>query len=703
MLLTMKKMRLCILIVLIFGCFISKALAQTDNKLACVTLVKKDSIMLRWVPASIPVWQIGVKYGYIIKRYTIAKGGVFIPDGLSKGEMLTTQPIRPATNDAFDIIALSEPRAAVVQEAIYGTDFQPPAEGTNFTGFMKAYKDLEVRFGFAMFMCDLSPAIARAAGLQFTDRNILPDERYAYSISPANVPDGMQVEPAVIVLDAGLITKLPPVTDVQAIFLDKMVKFQWPVMLHKGTYTAYILEKSADGVSFSPVSDLPLVNLSEDENLNYFAYTDSLSNNNEQTWYRVKGISPFGEEGPASDIIKGKGIPEFTAYAVIDTSEVIENKSIIIRWRVTESESAPVTGISILRSDKYDGVFENLSSKPMASDVRMFTDTRPLLSNYYKIMLLGKNSLTSYSFPYLVQTEDNDPPAPPQMLTGNVDSAGIVTIAWKENTEPDLMGYKVFRANAPDEEFIALGRDITLKNICRDTINLHTLTQKIYFQVVAIDKRYNSSDYSAILELSRPDTIRPAPAIITRIVVQNGKVTIQLEGSPASDINFYELYRIAEKDTSSIKLITWKGNLPAAYEDIPSGQGNYFYLIKTFDLAGNSSEYGRMVYLSSTSQKTVNLKATQGKSGKSIILTWDMPADFKPTKTIVYRSKETDPISIYTTLEGSDQLFEDKEIEINTIYNYRIKVFSTNSSAVITSRNITFTPLSNSVSEVKQN
>src|SRR5450759_2148701 len=618
----MKRTCLSILFVTIFWCFAGSALAQTDNKIACVALVKKDSIVLRWAPASIPVWQVGIKYGYIIKRYIIAKGGVYIPDGLSKGEILTPMPIRPAGNDAFDILVLSEPRSAVVQEAIYGTEFQPPTEGDNFTGFMKAYNDLEVRFGFALFMCDLSPVIARAAGLQFTDRNVLPDERYAYSISPANIPDGMQIEPAVVVLDAGLITKLQAIDDVRAIFLDKEVKFQWPIMLHKGTFTAYIIEKSTDGVNFAPVSDLPLVNLAEDENLSYFVYTDSLDSNNEQTWYRVKGISPFGEEGPASDIVKGKGIEEFSAYAVIDTSEVIENNSIIIRWRVTESESAPVTGISILRSDKYDGVFENLTPKSLAANVRMFTDTRPLLSNYYKIMLLGKNSLTSYSFPYLVQTEDNDPPSPPQMLTGKVDSTGMVTIAWKENTEPDLMGYKVFRANAPDEEFIALGRDITSENICRDTINLNTLTQKIYYQVVAIDKRYNSSDYSAILELSRPDTIRPGPAVITRIDVINGKVTIQQEGSPANDISFYELHRITENDSASIKLATWKSNIPDSFEDVPSNQGkNYYYSIKTFDLAGNSSEYGRLVYVPVTSQKTVNLKAEQGKNGKSIMVT----------------------------------------------------------------------------------
>jgi len=317
-------------------------------------------------------------------------------------------------------------------------------------------------------------------------------------------------------------------------------------------------------------------------------------------------------------------------------------------------------------------------------------------------MLQGKDNLTSYSFPYLVQTEDNDPPATPQMLTGKVDSSGIVTIAWKENTEPDILGYKVFRANSPDEEFISLGRDITSENICRDTINLNTLTQKIYYQVVAIDKRYNSSDYSAILELSRPDTIRPAPAVITRIDVAEGKVTIQQEGSPANDISIYELHRIAENDSASIKLATWKGNIPYSYEDVPSIQGNnYFYSIKTFDLAGNSSEYGQMVYVPATSQITVNLKAEQSSNGKSIMLSWDMPAGFQPAKTIIYRSRDTEPISIYYTLEGADQFIEDMDIEINTAYNYRIRVFGTSGNTIVSSRLITFTPLSKSISEVK--
>ena len=692
----MKPIRHNILLFLILLAIGNRAMAQLENKLVCTALVKKDSVVLRWVPASIPIWQVGIKYGYIIKRYTISKGGVFIPDGLSKGELLTPIPVRPLGREMFEKLTLQDPRAAVVEEAILGTEFQPPQGSDNFAGFMKAYNELEVRFGFALFICDLSAAISEAAGLRFTDRNIVSDERYAYSISLANIPDGMQVDPAVVVLDAGIVTQLPAVTEIQALFLDKAVKFQWPISLYKGTYTAFILEKSTDGNSFSSVSDLPLTNLSENENDKYFIYTDSLKNNNEQTWYRVKGISPFGEEGPVSEVVKGKGAPEFTAYAVIDTAEVIENKKIIVRWRVTESESAPVKAISIQRSDKYDGVYESLSDRALAPDSRMYSDARPKLSNYYKIVLTGKDNVTSSSFPYFVQTEDNDPPSPPQMLTGSIDSSGIVTIAWRANTEPDLLGYKVFRANRAEDEFITLNRELSSGNVCYDTINLNTLTQKICYQVVAIDKRYNNSDYSAILTLTRPDTISPAPAVISRIDFNNGKAILRFESSPSTDVEQYELFRTQEKDSIQEKLETWKANLPDSYEDVPEEPGiNYHYIIKTTDFSGNTSKFKRMVYFPGTLKKPNNLRAEQAGNGRTILLSWEVPGGFMPVKTILYRGRDTAPISIYSTLEGENQMFTDTDIEINTDYKYMIKIMGKNGTGIVSGQ-VTISSLSGS-------
>jgi uncharacterized protein len=697
----MKRIRFVCFLVLFLGYFESIANAQPDNKIASLALVKKDSVVLRWVPASIPVWQLGIKYGYVIRRFTIARGGVFIQDGLSKSEILTPDPIRPSQYEEFDILAHSQPLATVVQEAIYGNELLQPGEGRKFNSFLKAYNEMEVRFGFALFICDYSPEIAKAAGLQFTDRSILPDERYAYSISLANVPDEMQVDPEVIVVDAGRVTKLPAVNNVEAIFLDKSVRFQWPIVLHRNTFTAYILEKSIDGINYLSVSSLPLVNLSEDVDPNYFVYTDSLKTNNQETWYRVKGMSPFGEEGPPSDVVKGKGEPEFNVYAVIDTIEITGNKSSRIRWRVNESEQGQVKGISILRSDKPDGVFDNLTPKPITPDLRVFTDQNPRLSNYYKILLHGKDDLTSCSFPYFSQIEDNDPPAPPRMITGKVDSLGIVTLVWKDNNEPDILGYKVFRANAPGDDFISLDRELSAKNICSDTINLNTLAKKIYYQVVAIDKSYNTSDYSAILELSRPDTVCPAPALITRIKVLDGKVTIFLEGSPADDIRLYEMYRSTYSDSTSELLAVLKGPLPVAYIDMPSVKGRkYYYFIKTLDFAGNSSENGRYVYIPAASHSLVSLTARQEKNGKSITLSWDLPEDLKPLKTIIYRGKENAPICTYKTIEGNLQLFKDEDIEINTLYNYRIKIFS-KGNEVAYSEAITFKPLLNSFQETK--
>jgi hypothetical protein len=287
------------------------------------------------------------------------------------------------------------------------------------------------------------------------------------------------------------------------------------------------------------------------------------------------------------------------------------------------------------------------------------------------------------------------------MLTGKVDSSGIVTIAWKNNTEPDLLGYKVFRANTPDEDFISLGEGIISKNIFLDSINLNTLAQKIYYQVVAIDKRYNSSEYSSVLELSRPDTIRPAPALITRIDVIGGTVKIQFEGSPSGDIKSYELYRSSEHDTIPGFLIRYESNLPDHFDDELNDPGNYSYLLKTFDFAGNSSIYGRSVYVQETTQKSVNLRVEQSKNGRSIMLSWKIPEDFHPSKAIIYRGKDTEPVSIYITLEGAVQMFVDNNIEINTSYNYRIKIFSSKGNVVVSSGEITFTPLLNSISAAK--
>jgi hypothetical protein len=679
-----------------FGAFLSVVCSicngQNVEKISCLSFVKDNSIILRWVPESVPVWQAGNKYGYIVKRYTIARNGLFIPDGLNNGESLTNQPIMPFSNESFDSLALIDPHASIVQDAVYGTDFISGNLTSGFIDFHKAYQESEMRFGFALFMCDMSSAIAKAAGLQFTDDNITKGERYVYSISLANIPDGMQVEPGVVVADAGKLTILPPVSEVSTVFLDKAVKFRWPVTFHKGIFTAYVLEKSLDGRSYLPVSDLPLENLSEAENQDYFFYTDSLDRNDQQVWYRIKGLSPFGEIGPPSEIITGKGRHIFSAYASIDSAILFKNSRITLKWKVSESISLPVKTIDILRSESPDGPFVQINKKPLNAKVRTFIDVQPLHTNYYQVKLTGGEDLISYSFPYFVQAEDNDPPLQPQNLSGKVDSSGVVTIIWEKNKEPDLLGYKIFRANSSKEELVPLRKGIIIDNMCYDSINLNTLTSKICYQVVALDKNYNSSNYSAVLELTRPDTIAPSPAIIKMLTEGNYKVIIRMEESPSKDVDHYDIIRQLVNDTTVHKVTTFKEKFIEEWlEDPPLVGGEYSYSLITYDRSGNRSRNSRKVFIKSMQKDQFTLEAIQSADGKRITLKWELPTGFIPERTIIYRSMDDEVLRIYDTLFVNAQYYDDLKIEFNTEYNYRLSVSDRNGEQ-ISSQQIKFIP-----------
>jgi hypothetical protein len=644
-------------------------------------MVKQNSIILRWVPASPAVFQTGIKYGYVIKKYTISKDGVFIEEGLNKGELLTKVPVRPEANVHFDSLALTDRRASIVQEAVYGSD-NPLAPMADFKAFMKDYEDKEMRLGLALFMCDLSADIAKAAGLQFTDNDIRKGERYVYSISPANTPDGLTIEPAIIIADAGIQTILPSISDVKAIFLDRSVNFRWQVTLYKGIFSAYVIEKSLDGKSFQPVSDLPVVNFTEDENPDFFSCSDSLDNGT-VTYYRIRGISPFGETGPPSEVISGKAIPEFSVYCSIDTAIVTNEGQVTIKWRVSNNKASSLKGINIFRSPNANGPYERINGKLLQSSSLVFTDRKPDPNNYYKIELIGDGDRTSSSFPYFVQTEDNDPPLPPEFLSGTVDSSGKVTLLLKENKEADLLGYKIFRANSRMDEFIALEQGIINSIVCHDSIKLNTLAQKICYQAIAVDKNYNSSDYSAVLELARPDTIPPSPALITRIDVSGGKARISLERSPASDIAEYLLVRSSENDTIHENLNIWKMELSGVYEDISPRQGRFLlYTLISVDKAGNRSENSRKVFIPASSSDRIILKAEQSKDGGTISLSWVLPDGFIPAKTIIYRGTDKEPVSIYETIMKPETFFIDKAAGISKSFNYRIITYDKDNVAL---------------------
>ncbi len=116
-------------------------------------------------------------------------------------------------------------------------------------------------------------------------------------------------------------------------------------------------------------------------------------------------------------------------------------------------------------------------------------------------------------------------------------------LRWKANTEKDIKGYRIFRSNHPQHEFMNIHPAVVLDTLYIDTININTLTKNIYYRVMAIDLRENRSDLSEILQLKRPDKIPPVTPLIKDFVVEKGRIVLNWLGSSSEDVVLHRIYR----------------------------------------------------------------------------------------------------------------------------------------------------------------
>jgi hypothetical protein len=120
---------------------------------------------------------------------------------------------------------------------------------------------------------------------------------------------------------------------------------------------------------------------------------------------------------------------------------------------------------------------------------------------------------------------------------------GVVKLNWEEGTEADLIGYRVYYANAKDREFVQLTVSPIASDVFLDTISLNTLSNKIYYKIAAIDLRYNASDYSQILELSKPDTIPPTSPFVAFFEVNEKGINLDFRRSSSLDVVSHSVLR----------------------------------------------------------------------------------------------------------------------------------------------------------------
>lgn len=655
-----------------------KELGNEVPEVKVIATVTKKKVLLRWGVTTPIAWKHANKNGFIIERKTIVINGEIVksPNVIQ----LNDTPIKPKPMLEWKEFTEKNDNAAIAAQALYGEQFDVEMnEGNGLMSILNQAQAIEQRFSFALYAADQDFEVAKFSGLAYEDTTVKENEKYLYTIKVVNVTEKKPIKKGGVLIATSDYKPLPQPQEFAGVFKDKTVLLSWNFLLLKKYYNNYIIERSSDnGNTFNELTNTPITNLGDSKKSPSarMMYVDSLFQNDKSYSYRIKGISPFGEKGPYSNIVSGKGVTPLKHNPFLTKVDYLDNEDVLLSWEFPEEGMPTLQHFKLLRANKVKGNYTVVNPEINKNErsIRL-TNVKPI--NYYKIVAIGNDKGERTSFPKMVQPDDNTPPAIPTMLTGTIDTLGVVKLNWKLNIEEDFLGYRVFKANLEKDEFIQITFKPTPNNSIIDTVNIKTLNKNIYYKVQSFDKRYNPSDFSEVLKLDRPDIVPPTQPVFTSFKSEKDKVNLNWIASTSSDAKSTAVYRKEKGVQSTWELLVIKpiGDNSFVDENVLFGKV-YLYTILTIDESGLESEPITPLKISVADDNikpSINrFTGTVDREIKKIKLNWVYKSK-KVEEYVLYKGAEEVSPTMYKIIKASKKSYTDDALIINTKYTYLLQ------------------------------
>jgi hypothetical protein len=600
-----------IFISVFFG-FLSCVLwGQNSTTLHMSAEPQSSQIRLRWAVDCPLIWQLANRYGYTLERFEILDSLIVLD--FPKRQILNNEPIKPADStvwmEKFDL----HQSYAILSQALFGEDFKTSFQADNpmFQAINQTQQN-EQRFTIALLAADQNFEAACLAGLGWVDSVVEPHKTYLYRLY-VNSPDSLILgDTAKILICSSEQKNFPKITNIYSEASDKSVFLSWDIMHFRGIYNNYIIEKSTNQKQFLTITDNPLANLSNDGKIAVFI--DTLEVNDKPFYYRIRGVNIFGIVGPASDIVKVVGTPNFSDYP--ENLTISENgKNFVLQWMFDEKNNNDLSHFLIRHQSSLtaeSAVLSDVSIRQRNFSLN-FSTLEP--SNYFTVVAVYKNGQHRSSYPCFFQFVDSIPPSVPKGLLGVADSLGIVKLQWQKNTESDLDGYRIFRSNQANQEVVQTSKTLHTDTVFYDTISTNT-DKSVYYQVISVDKRGNKSDFSEKVEVKRVSKLPPMAKFEDSVSAFSAVIQNPLQ-SPRTTafadrenrkivLNWQAFYQISEvqifrkKDDEDWRFLEILKPTKNGYEDSRLELNSiYHYRLKFSDDKGNHSPVSmpiRVVY-----------------------------------------------------------------------------------------------------------
>jgi len=633
----------------------------------------QDSIVIRIVSTSSALYEEILTNGYMLERLQYDPETL---SSISEREILNSgRPIKMGS--LMDVSVLKNTEYSDIGKEIEENLFSR-------SDVSEANKQEEImRHQMLALTCNVLPCkeieVAKFLGLRFVDDDVIPGASYYYVARMSNPDTGLEE-----VLTTSLDNELEPTPKPQIVSVeagDETLTVRWDSETLSDNFFLYDIERATETGSYAQINDTPILPMADERLGSVLAfYTDSVQNDIIYK-YRLIGLTYFGERSPASEPLEGiaydvSGLsaPTFTALAANESQD-----KVFFEWSDIDTKSN-IKGFSIQYSNELKGNYSNVHQGLLAPESRSYSYDKDIIeyANYYRICVIDDKDITTCGFPKRLIVQDQLPPEIPVGFNGSIDSTGIVSLQWEDNTDEDLWGYYVYATNDSLTEFLRVTDHPLKTSEFTDTLSVNTLTKSIHYRVAAVDLRTNVSQYSERLELFRPDIIPPSPALITVMDAREEGNALMWLPSPFVDVN----KQILERRTKNSKwqILIEMNAFQNIYLDKNVDPGKiYSYRIKTEDTAGNSSYTDKAVSLKAWQRKNYEAPSdfSVSKSDDKVTLKWNFEKAVQ-SKIIIYKAQEKTKLTKYKTISYNGKSEWTDSIDPSEDYKYMIKIYTAN-------------------------
>jgi uncharacterized protein len=649
-------------ILVLFFCFFSALLRAQESKISVVTDVKENAIRLKWFLKDFDQVQALINFGYVIERAEIQAS--------MKPEMASFYGEEKFTfmskKSALQRVTLEDTISAENRAVLDAFVAKSPVKD-------KTAKD----YAFALFSLQnaISSDLAKIAGLGYTDVQFDKNKVYAYRISIKGI------EPFYVRVDASKPTFYPKIEN-STLNLDRKytVNLEWNAKNYTDYGFAFLIEKSLDqpkeGSFLTERPYAPVKSDTEKEG-KLDSYRDNDLTEGKFHYYRLTGLNYFGEPAMYSEWMKIYIPKHVNAEIFIDSIYVQSDTRVVEGMAIS-------TGNGKLNIDKFileKSKFRNKDFEQVSEQVFVDTNFRfifPLKGTgdqfYYRVTAISIDKDSVFSNADYFFTLDQEPPSAPIMKSGKVDSSGMVKLLWTPPSDKDLKGFRIFRANALNEEFQEVNKELSPASAFIDQVRLDNLTSELYYFVRAVDQNYNNSKNSDTILVLKPDTIPPVAAFLYKPTSKDSLLHLSWSNSNNTDV--FQNFLIRQSEDGVIDTIfRWKDKT-SAYSDgnVLAGK-TWTYRILTIDKSGNrSSCAARKIYFEPGFRMPLKkVTATANREKKCVEITWESSVE-KVFSYQIYKQENDGKFTLIKTLESPERLvYEDRVVNIGNRYSYYVK------------------------------